>query len=650
MDHNLDNIQLPKDSRNIQLETISKNFFRPLFNPEKFVLKEETIDNGIDFRIELKKNGNILGFGLNFQLKSSESIKRNKDGSYSKSIETSNIEYLLNNAQPAFYGFYVLDENIFYYEDLKSYISNLNSQEINWQEQLNHTIKFTKKLTKDAIIEVYNVAFNTGIMLRKIHSAFAESFIYGTDNEKIIIDKQGDVKTDSEIINFIEEYGLFLNDECRWDEIIQIHEKSSIAPKKSPKYSFIIGMAYFYTGDYFKSLNSLKEAHNQINILEPTLKEYLIFSYTQLRKLYGIINESECNEIIQNIKTDGNINYYIELEKIQKLMFEVNQSSDFISKDFECKINSFINNSKIDKKIILLAKIELVKYHSKQLVNKLGNLLITDNFNIIQKLYNEVNQEFHMLLLETQDVKNRFINHYCSLTHSKFIIHFDSIYKIRFNVSHNQEVMNKILTNIQNSIEYFKAIQHIENQLFSLSILLEYYQNIDNQERINETIVMIEQYKIYDNPELNKKIDFIKEGGTLTAQLLIRKKKIEEENVQIEKMRVELSELDKMERDVKIDNSNCYTIELFPIGHFFVPKNKMDKCFEILGITGKEKLKNQLIEMFNIVVVPVINIYALDLEIEGYMNGIYECKGIENYKNMYRIRKEFHENKFYRKN
>tara|TARA_R110001632_G_scaffold232806_1_gene374688 strand:- start:50811 stop:51002 length:192 start_codon:yes stop_codon:yes gene_type:complete len=55
MNHNLDDIELPKDSIGEQLEVISKNYFQPLFDVKKFILKEEIIDNGIDYRIEIKK-------------------------------------------------------------------------------------------------------------------------------------------------------------------------------------------------------------------------------------------------------------------------------------------------------------------------------------------------------------------------------------------------------------------------------------------------------------------------------------------------------------------------------------------------------------------------------------------------------------------
>jgi hypothetical protein len=87
-------MSLPKGSRNQDLETLSKRVFEPLFDTERFALKTEYIDNGIDYRCEIKYKGNITGFGFNFQLKSRDHSQPNKlDGSHSKSLNLSNIEY-----------------------------------------------------------------------------------------------------------------------------------------------------------------------------------------------------------------------------------------------------------------------------------------------------------------------------------------------------------------------------------------------------------------------------------------------------------------------------------------------------------------------------------------------------------------------------
>ena len=57
----LDEMDLPWASSNETLEIISNNNFRPLFNPENFLIRPEAErDKGIDHHIEIKKGNKYL--------------------------------------------------------------------------------------------------------------------------------------------------------------------------------------------------------------------------------------------------------------------------------------------------------------------------------------------------------------------------------------------------------------------------------------------------------------------------------------------------------------------------------------------------------------------------------------------------------------
>ncbi|WP_418121713.1 hypothetical protein ACNFU2_11390 [Chryseobacterium sp. PTM-20240506] len=194
----------------------------------------------------------------------------------------------------------------------------------------------------------------------------------------------------------------------------------------------------------------------------------------------------------------------------------------------------------------------------------------------------------------------------------------------------------------------FKVINHVENELYVLTVLLEYYQNLENEEKISEIINLLEKYKVeYANQDFNRRIDYTKNGGTFTNFIITAKEKIDKNIAEIEKMRTELLELDEVEKESGFSNyKNVNTIELFPMGRFQFPKDKIDLFFEILEIDN-ERLKIQLKNMFGRFI-PVINCYQLKIEKEGPLNGNLEYKGIDSYRNMYRIRNEMFKNKFYR--
>jgi hypothetical protein len=647
MKHDINQIKLPKDSRNEQLETISKNCFRPLFDVDKFILKEETIDNGIDFRIELKNDGKKIGFGLNFQLKSSEKTSSNKDGSYSKSIDTSNIEYLLNNGQSAYYGFYIVNEDKFYFENLKTIIFELNVKDQNWQNQSSHSIRFTKQLNLISVNEIYETTLKEGNLNRQIQSKLAENIGNLESNNKIIIDYDGNLDSDDEIEKFINKYGLSLHDNYKWNEILRLHNKTSIGSSKSALYDFVVGLSFLYSGSYLQSLEHFRKAKVKSNNLSKEINEYLIYYHAELCLLFGFIKEDEYLKEIQNSSKNLILKHYIELDKIDSLKSEMFNSDNFESKNFENRISEFITNKSIPLNLKFQAKISLLNYEAEKMICLAPLILASSNYDFLRSKFIELNKKFGKVLKEIEESNSNLLVYICTLSHNKFLIQFDAIYKLSFSEGIGKDILDDIIISILSAYDYFLEIGHMSNQVSSLSVLLEAYQSNEDIDKTQETILKLEEYveKSY-NPELKIKIEFIKTGGTFVNYMINKRKEVSNLKAEIEKMRNELIEIDELEEKSEIENIEALTIHLFPIGYFKFPKNEVEKVFNILGIESKE-LKYHYLKLFEIVI-PIANIYVLKIENEGILNGNLEYRGIESYRKMYRIRKKFYENKFKR--
>ena len=88
---------LPKSDRNDELEELSLQAFTNAFPVDQFRVRGEPgKDRGVDRYLEIKATGHDTNFRSQVQLKSMEKASPNADGSVSKSIETSNFNYMLN--------------------------------------------------------------------------------------------------------------------------------------------------------------------------------------------------------------------------------------------------------------------------------------------------------------------------------------------------------------------------------------------------------------------------------------------------------------------------------------------------------------------------------------------------------------------------
>lgn len=85
---------------------------------------------------------------------------------------------------------------------------------------------------------------------------------------------------------------------------------------------------------------------------------------------------------------------------------------------------------------------------------------------------------------------------------------------------------------------------------------------------------------------------------------------------------------------------------MFPIGYFRFPKSSKHEVFHILNI-NKPEAKEKFDSLFDFVI-PIANIFYAEIIQEGPLDGNFADRGIESWRNIFRIRKAFYENKFYR--
>lgn len=676
----LDEMNLPWSSSNEDLETISNNFFKPLFDVTKFEIRSETErDKGIDHQIELKRANRYTNFRFAVQLKATDCKEENKDGSISLQLDTGNINYLLNNPMPAFYVLYFKRTGDFYYESINDFAKSLYEKNKNWNSQSSHILRFSKKLDTSGIDLMYQLTLAKGKFQRTINekTVFQSSTIKTDD--KLLVDKDFNISGDAEIRKMLETAGLQLINEGNWKGVLFLHKKASGNVASSSLYNLVIGIANYYSGNLIEALSYFKTSNRLKSELTEDLRNHLKFFDTTVKYSIGLLTEKDYNEIMDTLESSNNVGLYIKLEKAkQNYISSLNKSSsDRYDKYFE-DVQLIIKDPNADESIQLNAKCELVLFEGYQ-----NNMDYVKGVSMLNALEEQIGPNFQIrkesvlhfikakekwyknvqiLKQEALDTKNYFAYFNALINEVKVTYEFQVYTDLVFIVKEipgipapekpdSKSMFNKLLDKITKSYNYYKQIGHIENIIASLSTKYEILHY--NSDFINAEVVLNELEDIietYDLSEQRRKLELLKKNGTTHEQfkLFIEKifTKTDSTKNDIEAKRNELLKMDEIERNITSrPKKDILHIHLFPIGYFEFPKDKKNEVYEILNIS--EKAKMIFDSMFD-TVIPIANIFYNPIEQEGLIDGKHAEKGLENWLNTYRIRKAFYENKFYR--
>ncbi len=158
----------PQFTKATLLEEESIENLPKIFPKERFKIRTEQSDVGIDLYIELRsENKEYTNARFDVQLKAREDSETNADGSYSKSIEKSNLIYLTSGDRRAMYIFYVTETQTYYYEWADLFRDHLNSTKPTWKSQETVTLKFHKQLNAQAVDEIYKEIMRRSIISRQ---------------------------------------------------------------------------------------------------------------------------------------------------------------------------------------------------------------------------------------------------------------------------------------------------------------------------------------------------------------------------------------------------------------------------------------------------------------------------------------------------
>jgi hypothetical protein len=676
----LNEMDLPLSNPNEDLETISKTRLLPLFDVSKFEIRPEDLrDKGIDLHIEVKISNKYTNIRFVVQLKATDSKNVNRDGSISFQVYTSNINYLLNNPGPAYYILYSKSTDTFYYENLNDFIRVLASKETEWQNQKSHTLRFSKILTKVALDEIYNHALEKGKFHRKVNDMLIRQSASIQPSDKILVDSDMAVSSDRDIRELIELAGFNMINEGKWKEVILLHRKGSGTIASTSKYNLILGIANYYGGNLLDALSFLKSSGKLRADLIPELDAHLEFFVISVKHSLGLCTDIEYYNRMNELQDADNVGLYIRIDKA-KSDYYTNLTSDSEHK-FGALINSIqqiLGHPKADNAIKFYAESELVLMQGSK--NNWGYVKDIATINAIETFSgpdSEIRKQSAGKFIEAnskwfkdvEELKERtlksknYFYYFNTLINQVKVIYEMTVFTgsisieesipgdARNPVPDNRELFKDLFGKLERALHFFRQIGHIENEIVSLSLRYELEHYLNDFSKAATTLAEAETLlEAYELPDKKRRMEYLRNAGTVhevfAAWINRVSKEAESSRNEYKQIVADMMRMDEEERKQSLPDSKRLHIDLMPIGTFCFPESAKQKLYEILQIPD-DQLRNHFDHLFGFVI-PIVNLFYNEITREGPLDGNLADKGIQSWRNIYRVRKAFFENKFFR--
>jgi hypothetical protein len=125
-------------------------------------------DKGVDASIELLEGRKNTNFRAQLQLKGTDSVEANLDGAISRSVDVSNLNYLLN-VPSALYVLYVAPRNELRFVWARDEQRRLDTNSRMWDRQKTVALHFKDLLTPEAFDIIYERILRESRLSRNIH-------------------------------------------------------------------------------------------------------------------------------------------------------------------------------------------------------------------------------------------------------------------------------------------------------------------------------------------------------------------------------------------------------------------------------------------------------------------------------------------------
>jgi hypothetical protein len=317
---------LPIHDANAELQRQSFHALYAITKPAGLIVRlTQYMDYGVDATIEILAANRVTNYVAQVQIKSAACAEPNRDGTVSRSIDTSNLNYLLNGTSPI-YLFYSAERGEFWYTWAFDELRHLESQNPKWCEQQTVTIRFSRKLNEAGLEDIRARIAAESRCRREITDTLAR---YATQETAKFAIHRETLKTDDgeRAYGALIEGGFTLVSCGLWQQVLAKVDLLAPCRRKEPRIQLVIAYAYYVQGRYLTALASCGEARLRTAELSSGDREVLNLLRDACECQIGKINRDEyCQRQIDAAAIPGaSVQCRIEAVRFH-LLSEKNQS------------------------------------------------------------------------------------------------------------------------------------------------------------------------------------------------------------------------------------------------------------------------------------------------------------------------------------
>ncbi|MBA4192075.1 MAG: hypothetical protein C0467_29200 [Planctomycetaceae bacterium] len=259
---------LPQSDSNDELQQRSLVAFRVAVPTNLFLVRDERVDDkGVDLALEVKAGDRFTNIRAQVQLKATRETGLNTDGSFSFSVATSNLNYLLNGQCPM-YGVWIAPRNELRLVWARDEARRLHAVNPNWQEQDTVTLRFPRPTRPDEWGESHARVLREGRLHRQSHDALtraatAAPITLGVNPTTLAVTAPDQA---SEILT---EHGLAMISGGNAPLVLDLVRLLQNEVRALPHTRFIVGYAHYAQGDYFTARSELGRATSGRDQFDP---------------------------------------------------------------------------------------------------------------------------------------------------------------------------------------------------------------------------------------------------------------------------------------------------------------------------------------------------------------------------------------------